>query len=247
LKTLTRYVLQHQGLVFSRDQPQGLPMQTDKRFEMRLLRRRVLARAMPLATAVLIAALPAMAATAADAPAYRLDAGHTSVYWEVLHMGTSSIQGRFDKHDGSARFDAQRQLLEVAITVDVSSVSTGMPAFDKIIRGTTLLAADEYPQAWFVARTSKFDGPVPKEITGELTLRGISQGITLNNTRWKCGFNILFRREVCGGNFEARLSRNSFGLTLANGLVDDTVVLRIQVEGIRDGDSTNAPTPARQP
>lgn len=165
---------------------------------------------------------------------YQFDPGHTFVHWEVLHMGTSTSRGRFDKIDGSIAFDRVAGLIDLGFTVDTASVSTGHAAFDGVLRGAQLLDAVQYPQAWFVARRATFEGDLPRQIHGELTLRGQSQPLTLTARRWKCGLNLLFRREVCGGDFEATLSRSSFGMTLASGLVSDEIRLLVQVEAIQE-------------
>lgn len=172
----------------------------------------------------------------AQAPqaAYQPDPGHTFVHWEVLHMGTSTSRGRFDKVDGRIRFDRASAALELDFTVDTRSVSTGSTGFDGVLRGASLLDTEQHPTAWFIARRATFDGDTPRQVHGELTLRGQSQPLTLTARRWKCGLNLLFRREVCGGDFEATLSRSSFGMTLAAGLVSDEVRLLVQVEAIRE-------------
>ena len=165
---------------------------------------------------------------------YQFDPGHTFVHWEVLHMGTSTSRGRFDKLDGSIAFNAQTATIDLGFTVDTRSVSTGSTAFDGVLRGAQLLDAGQHPVAWFVARRATFEGDVPRQIHGELTLRGQSQPLTLTARRWKCGLNLLFRREVCGGDFEATLSRAAFGMTLASGLVSDEVRLLVQVEAVQE-------------
>ncbi|MBC7480501.1 MAG: polyisoprenoid-binding protein, partial [Rhizobacter sp.] len=45
--------------------------------------------------------------------------------------------------------------------------------------------------------------------------------------------NPLFRREVCGGDFEAQIDRSAFGITHSLPFVADKVRLLIQVEAIR--------------
>lgn len=148
-------------------------------------------------------------------------------------MGTSTLRGRFDKLEGSAVFDPAARTLETSITVDTRSVSTGSAAFDSVMRGASLLNTDEFPQAWFVARKVRFEGDQPRELHGEITLRGQSAPLTLTARRWKCGFNLLFRRQVCGGDFEATLLRSAFGMTLAAGMAGDEVRLLVQVEGVQ--------------
>ena len=125
----------------------------------------------------------------------------------------------------------------------VERVGQALAPFDAVLKGAQLLDAEAHPQAWFVARRAEFDGDAPRRVHGEITLRGQSAPLTLTATRWRCGLNLLFRREVCGGDFEARLSRAAFGMTLAAGLVADEVRLLIQVEAVRADAPATAPVP----
>lgn len=164
---------------------------------------------------------------------YTLDEGHTFVHWEVLHMGTSTTRGRFDRVAGVVQFDAASQQVDVSITAETGSVNTGTSGFDTIMRSAPLLATKVNPQAYFTARRGAWDGPQLRELNGELTLRGTSKPLTLRALRFKCGYNPLFNKEVCGGDFEATFKRSDFGMTLALPLVADEVRLLVQVEGVR--------------
>ena len=174
-----------------------------------------------------------VAAAASGAPTFTLDTTHTFVHWEVLHMGTSTIRGRFDKVNGSVRFDPKAQQLDVDIRVDTASVNSGVALLDTLLRGSAMLDASANPQGFFIAHNTRFEGEVPRELRGEFTLRGVSQPLTLRALRWKCGLNLLFRREVCGGDFEGELIRSAFGITHSLPFVADKVRLLIQVEAIR--------------
>ncbi|MBC7734781.1 MAG: YceI family protein [Bacteriovorax sp.] len=189
-----------------------------------------------LASAVATAqqALPAAAAASApEPPGYALDPTHTFVHWEVVHMGTSTIRGRFDRSAGNVQFDAKAQRLDVGISIDTASVNSGVKVLDTLLRGDSMLVSSANPQAYFTARSARFEGEVPREIRGEFTLRGISQPLSLKALRWNCGLNPLFRREVCGGDFEAQIDRSAFGITHSLPFVADKVRLLIQVEAIR--------------
>ena len=163
---------------------------------------------------------------------YTLDPTHTFVHWEVLHMGTSTIRGRFDKAAGRVEFDPKAQRLEVAMRIDTASVNSGVAPLDTLLRGSAMLDVAANPQATFTSRSARFEGEVPKEVRGELKLRGVTQPVTLRNLRWKCGLNLLFRREVCGGDFEAQIERSEFGIRHSLPFVADTVRLLVQVEAI---------------
>ncbi|HJW10681.1 MAG TPA: YceI family protein [Albitalea sp.] len=190
-----------------------------------------------VAAAVVVVGLagtvPAARAQAQAAPSYRLDPAHTQIQWEVLHNGTSTSRGRFERVSGSVQFDPAAQRLEVGVTVDTASASTGHAGFDAVIRGAQLLASGEYPQAYFSARQARWEGGVPREVQGEITLRGVSQPLALRALRWHCGTNLLIRRPVCGGDFEGELNRSDFGITYGLPFAADKVRLVIEVEGIR--------------
>lgn len=189
------------------------------------------------AAALLIAvgATPLHAQTSAPAaaPTYALDPTHSFVHWEVVHMGTSTLRGRFGGTSGSVTFDAKARQIDIGIIIDTPSVNTGVAPLDSLLRGASGFASTDFPQAFFTARSARWEGDVPREIRGEFTLRGVSQGLTLKAVRWKCGINPLFRREVCGGDFEGEIVRSSFGITHSLPLVADKVRLLVQVEGIR--------------
>ena len=87
------------------------------------------------------AAAAAQAVAPKPAASYALDAGHTFVHWEVLHLGTSTTRGRFDRATGSVRFDARAKLIDIGITVDTASVTSGVAVLDSLLRGDAMLAS----------------------------------------------------------------------------------------------------------
>jgi polyisoprenoid-binding protein YceI len=184
-------------------------------------------------SAAVVAPAPIPVSGAASAATYGLDPTHTFVHWEVVHMGTSTIRGRFDKVVGNVQFDAKAHTLDVGMTIDTNSVDSGVPLLDALLRGSEMLDVKANPKAYFVAKNAHFEGEVPRELRGEFTLRGISQPLSLRALRWNCAINLVFRREVCGGDFEAHIDRSSFGITHSLPLVADDVRIIVQVEGIR--------------
>ena len=186
-----------------------------------------------LMAALLAGTLQAQPAAAPSAPTYALDPTHTFVHWEIVHMGTSTIRGRFDQTAGNVQFDAKAQQIDIGISIDTVSVNSGVAPLDTLLRGKAGLDSTGSPQAYFTAKGARWEGEVPREIRGEFTLRGVSQGLTLRAVRWNCGLNPLFRREVCGGDFEGELIRSAFGITHSLPFVADKVRLLVQVEGIK--------------
>jgi len=178
-------------------------------------------------------ALAAATAARAEPVIYVLDPEHSFVHFEVLHFGTSTLRGRFGQIDGYVELDRAAPGGWVSLRIPTAAVDTGMPAFDARLRQSDLLASEAYPLASFVASRFTFDGPKVSALTGELTLRGVRQGLELRALRFGCHTHPQLQREVCGGDFEGELNRADFGASFGMPFVANRVRLRVQVEGIR--------------
>lgn len=170
----------------------------------------------------------------AEPVVWRIDPVATHVHFEVRHFGTSTARGRFDTIAGSIVLDRAAHGGEVSIEIDTASVSTGLAPFDSVLRRVDMLAVQAHPKAYFVAQRLAFDGERLASVSGEFTLRGTSRPLTLRALAFGCRIHPTFRREVCGGDFEAELLQSDFGLSYALPFVSDRVRLLIQVEAMRD-------------
>jgi polyisoprenoid-binding protein YceI len=190
--------------------------------------RRALARVAVLLTTM-------AAAAHAEPVRYRFDPTHTFVHFELQHFGTSTIHGRIGPLNGEAVLDRAAGTGRVQVEIDTSLASTGVAVLDARMKEDDMLAVQAYPRAYLVAERIAFDsaGRVTA-LRGELTLRGVSQPLTLTALRFNCYTSPLFNREVCGGDFEGRINRSSVGITHSLPFVSDTVRLLVQVEGVRE-------------
>jgi polyisoprenoid-binding protein YceI len=188
----------------------------------------------------LLAGLAGLSASARAEPvAYSLDPTHSFASFELLHFDTSTLRGRFGPLSGDITLDREARRGRVQVVINTAAVSTGLGVLDARIKEDDMLAVAAHPQAFFVAERFEFDaaGGVAA-VTGEFTLRGNNQPLRLVAQRFRCYFNPLFRREVCGGDFEAEFSRSSFGITHSLPFVSDAVRLKISIEAIRQLPST---------
>ena len=174
----------------------------------------------------------AVIASAAAAPAvYVLDPEHTFVHFEVQHFGTSTSRGRFGPVTGEITLDRAAARGEVGLRIATANVDTGMAVFNARLRQPDLLASSEFPDAFFVARSFRFDGDRVAEVRGEFTFRGVGQPLSLRARHFGCRQDGSV--EVCGGDFEGELLRSEFGATFLLPLVGDRVRLVVQVEARR--------------
>lgn len=184
--------------------------------------------------ALLITALLAAAGLAqAESVTYKIDPTHTAVTFEAKHFGVSTLRGTWDKKDGSVTLDRAAKTGKVEFTLDMASISTGTGPFDGHLKSNDFFAVEQFPTAKFVGDKFVFNGDKVASVTGELTLRGQTHPITLTATNFGCYDNPMFKRQVCGGDFEATLVRSQYGITYAAPVSPDNVRLLIQVEAVK--------------
>jgi polyisoprenoid-binding protein YceI len=185
-------------------------------------------------TAATLAALGAAASAQAQSTAYAIDPTHTFASFEVLHFGTSTIRGRFDKKEGTVQFDRAGKTGSVDITIQTASVNTGVAGFDKHLVSKDFFNAGEFPTARFVSERISFNGDKVSEVAGTLTLLGKTAPVVLKATNFNCYQSPILKREVCGGDFETTIDRTQWGMnTYVPAGQRGDVRLVVQVEAVK--------------
>ena len=188
--------------------------------------------------ALLLTALTAAAAVAhvqvqAQSATYAIDPTHTQVVFEAKHFGTSTNRGRWDKKEGTITLDKAAKAGKIEVTLDMNSISTGIGPFDGHLKSNDFFGAEQFPTAKFVGDKLAFNGDKVASVSGELTLRGKTNPVTLIATSFNCYENPRLKREVCGGDFETTIQRSQWGMTYGVPGIPDAVRLLIQVEAIK--------------
>ena len=170
----------------------------------------------------------------AEAVTYGIDPTHTFVTFEIGHFGTSTNRGRFDKKEGTVQFDRAAKSGKVEITIDTSSINTGVEPFNKHLKSNEILNTEAAPTAKFVADKFSFNGDKVSEVAGTLTLNGKTNPVTLKASNFNCYQSPMLKREVCGGDFETTIARSQYGVNYGlNWGFPDAVRLLIQVEAVK--------------
>jgi len=172
---------------------------------------------------------------------YTLDPYHTFPHFAVEHFGVSMFWGRFDRSSGKFMIDRAAKKASLELTVNTASVSTGENdkgsrprSLDEHLRSADFFNVAEFPRMTFKAADVKFNGDNPAEISGELTLLGVTRPLTLKVERWVCKDNPFNKKSMCGGNASGALKRSDFGMKYALPAVSDEVRLYVGFEGYRD-------------
>ena len=186
-------------------------------------------------TLLTLATLAAIASSArAEGTTYQIDPTHTFVTFEASHFNTSTLRGRFDKKDGSVVLDRQAKSGKAEITIDTTSISTGVGPLDGHLKSKDFFNASESPSVKFVGEQFSFDGDKITAVNGQLTMLGKTLPVTLKANRFNCYNNPLLKREVCGGDFETTIARSQWGMNYGlNYGLPDNIRLLIQVEAVK--------------
>ncbi len=180
------------------------------------------------------ACLLTFGAAQAQSATYTIEPTHTFVSFEISHFGTSTNRGRWDKKEGTIQLDRAAKTGRVELTIDMASINTGVAPFDGHLKSKDFFNVAEHPVAKFVGDRFVFAGDKVSAVEGTLTLLGKSQPVTLKANLFNCYTNPIFKREVCGGDFEATIQRSQWGIGYGMPAVaPDNVRLVIQVEAIK--------------
>ncbi|GKS83120.1 YceI family protein [Acidovorax sp. SUPP1855] len=158
-----------------------------------------------------VAATLAAGAVQAQTATYAVDPTHTFATFEISHFGASVNRGRFDKKEGTVQLDKAAKTGKVELTIDITSINTGVAPFDKHLQSADIFDAAKYPTAKFVGDKFTFDGDKLVSVAGDLTIKGKTQPVTFKANQFACYQSPMLKREVCGGDFETTIDRTQFG------------------------------------
>ncbi|MES2217808.1 MAG: YceI family protein [Pseudomonadota bacterium] len=176
---------------------------------------------------MLMISMPAQAAPVT----YQLDPNHTSVLWHISHFGFSNPSGKWQA-DGTLILDEQKpQDSKVNVTIKIASVDTGIPKLDEHLKSKAFFDADQFPTATFVSDKVKLTGKDTAQVTGMLTMHGVTKPVTLNVKLNKIGTNPITEKKAAGFSAETTIDRSDFGIETLSPALGNKVKVNIEAEG----------------
>ena len=178
-----------------------------------------------------------MATAPALAADYTIDnkGAHASINFKIKHLGYSWLTGRFNDFSGTFSYDPKDVAAsKINVLIDTTSVDSNHAERDKHLRGGDFLNVDKFSEAKFVSTSiSDVDDDGEEfDVTGELTLHGVTKTITIEVEKvgegkdpwggYRAGFS---------GETEIRLK--DFGIDYNLGPASEVVELELHIEGIR--------------
>jgi len=169
----------------------------------------------------------------AFAAKYEIDPAHTYANFSINHLGFSDLFGRFERTKGSFVVDPQGKQASVVITIDAESIDTGHAKRDDRLRSPDFFNAVEFPEISFQSTDAVWDGDAIDTIEGDLIMLGVTKPVTLQVTHMHCGVHPFNKKEACGFNAEATVTRSDWGVTYGVPNIGDEIRLMLGVEGFK--------------
>ena len=179
-------------------------------------------------------------ATVADlSGTYVLDPAHTRVGFVARHAMVTKVRGQFNEFEGTAVVDGTDLTRStVQLTIQAASIDTRNEQRDGHLRSNDFLAMEEYPQITFVSTAVEQTGPTGFEVTGDLTIKGVTNPVTIP-FEFEGAATDPFGNQRVGFEGSVVINRKDYGVTwnaaLETGgvLVSEKITLEFEVSAIK--------------
>jgi polyisoprenoid-binding protein YceI len=194
------------------------------------------------ATMAVLAAAIALISAPARADVYDLDPEHTEVRFSWDHLGLSRQSGRFTDVKGVVNFNPNNPATStVEVTIPLRSIQTGVKKLDEhLLNSREFFNPDAHPDLAFKSVSVTPTGQRTAEVTGELTMNGVTRPVVLD-VIWNFSgehplstINPTYAGVYASGfSAKTQIRRSDWGLTRTIPFVSDEIRITIETEMYR--------------
>jgi polyisoprenoid-binding protein YceI len=160
---------------------------------------------------------------------YGIDTMHTQIGFAVTHLGISVIRGTFDRFSGWLAVGDTLDDTSLTIEAEMASMNSGNTMRDEHMHGPDFFDVAGHPQMLFQS-TSIAESGSGFALTGHLTVRGVTQEVTLDTTYNGSAVFPVDQSTHYGFSAGTTISRSAFGVSYAIPLVSDDVRLHLEAQ-----------------
>lgn len=183
-----------------------------------------------LLVAALATALIQTASAAVET--YKIDPVHSSVGFSIRHF-VSKVPGTFTKFSGTITVDrADLEKSSVEATVEVTSINTANEKRDGHLQSPDFFDTAKFSTASFKSKSWKKTGEDAFDVTGDLTLHGVTKTVVLKTKLLAFGEGMKGAK-LSGWEITAVINKSDFGVNgpaMLGKALGDEVTLNIAVE-----------------
>ena len=182
---------------------------------------------------MLTLAVPMMAV--AQASTWIPDKAHSEVDFSILHMSLSKVHGRFGIGSGQILWnEADVTKSTVNVTIDVSTVDTGVSGRDADLKSAGLFDVAQFPTATFTS-TSVAKTANGLTVNGNLTLHGVTKPVVLQVEGPMGPVPGMDHKPHAGFSATTTISRTAFGIgtKYPAAVLGDDIQLSIELDVVK--------------
>ncbi len=173
------------------------------------------------------------AAPADAAPTqYELEKPHTQIMFFVNHMGVSFSHGEFTDFSGDFTYDPENPAAGSAtVSIKTASLEMNHEKWNAHLKNEDFFNVEKFPAMTFESTGVEVTGENTAQLTGNLTMLGVTNPVTLDVTFNGAGVHPYNKKNIIGFTATGTLKRSEFGMEYGIPNVGDEVEIRIEVEG----------------
>ncbi len=180
--------------------------------------------ALPLSSAMAQPAPPSTDPSQVPAGTYTVEPMHTRVLFSVSHMGFTTYYGEFTGVSGTLTIDPDKLGSSVlSVSIPVASISTTNAKLDEELKSPQWLDATAYPTITFKSTKITRTGADTADVTGDFTLHGVTEPVTLKVKFNAVGPNFMSHKITIGFDSTSMIKRSDFGVKTYVPLIGDDV------------------------
>ena len=165
---------------------------------------------------------------------YVIDTNHTLLGFSARHLGVTTVRGRFDRFSGWVEGDPDH-LDEVTgeVSVDVTSITTGVDQRDNHLRSGDFFEAERYPTMTYRFKGVERTGEDRYRVNGELTIKGTTRVVPLDVTYGGEVPDPFGGKKRIGVSATGQVNRLDFGLNwngLAGAIPIASHTIKLEIE-----------------
>ncbi len=164
---------------------------------------------------------------------YQVDPMHSKVGFEIPHLVISTVEGKFDKYDGSIELADKFEKSKVSVNIDMSSIDTGVAKRDDHLRSPDFFDVAKHPSMKF--ESLSISGNSEKfKVTGNLTIKGVTRKVVLDG-KYLGTVKDGYGNDKAAFQAKTKINRKDFGLTWnqmveAGPAVGDEVTIDLRIQ-----------------
>ncbi|MCC6550074.1 MAG: YceI family protein [Ignavibacteriaceae bacterium] len=170
---------------------------------------------------------------------WAIDPTHSEIGFKVKHMMFTNVSGKFNSFEASIENEDDKfETSAISFTADVNSIDTANSDRYNHLRSAYFFEVEKFPKLSFVSTDIKKVNDNLFHVTGDFTIRGVSQKITLE-AEYSGLMKDPWGNTKAGFSLNGKINRKDFGLTwnaaLETGgvLVSDEVKLLCEVQAVK--------------